>query len=222
MNRILSRSPELASVGFVVFSWGWMIVEAFQARRWACCGPGATESQEAFSWVLMAVAMMLPAALRNVREVAFRSYRSMRLMTTLSYSLGFIGLWGVAGIVFMGFQFVAGDARGIFAFLLCLIAAALAFHPSRRRFFELCHRKVPLRPVGTGACVDSARQAAINASGCIGGCWPLMVACALMYHHAFMMIAGLGVVLLERRMFRFNPWPLALGSIVMALGCLAI
>lgn len=217
MTSLLARHAELPVMALVFAAWIYMGWEGWQARRWTCCAPGAGGLEEAAGWLLMVVAMMLPAALPNIRDIAARSYRTMRAPLSFAYIGGYLSTWALAGSLLLAFEPLSPGWRLRCAASFCLAGVAWAFHPARRVFFVRCHVRIALRPQGYGAYADVLRQGSINATGCIGGCWPLMMACALAHHHFVMMIAGTVLVLSERRMFRFHSGPPAVGAACMAL-----
>jgi predicted metal-binding membrane protein len=96
------------------------------------------------------------------------------------------------------------------------LAAAWTLLPLRARWQVRCHRRIALRPIGVWAEVDSLRQGAANGLPCVVMCWPLMLACTLTGHGVVAMLACACLTLVEKRMFRPRPLPIAVGTLGLA------
>ncbi len=193
-----------------------MVGEAAGAKRLSCCEQYPTRAADLALWMVMVGAMMLPTTTAAVRDVAQRSYRSMRPRVVSGYIVGYLACWILAGAVFSILRIypVAHDLRT--AALLCLFAAAWMRFPIHTRWFMQCHRQIPLCPSGPRADLDAFRQGAVHGTPCLKMCWPLMFACAITGHDFVVMIGGSVLAAVEKRMFRLDRKPLVLGAFALA------
>lgn len=216
MIAALRTRPDRVLLAIAVLAWAWMLGEAATARRLSCCDPHPSRLADLTSWALMIAAMMLPATLPAARDVGARSYRCRRIRSVVEYMIGYAACWAPIGLAFVAFRSfdLAHDPRTAAAF--AILAAAWAALPIRTRWFNLCHRPIPLCPVGWRADCDALRQGAVHGVPCVKMCWPLMFACAVSGHDMILMIGGAWLALAEKRMFRLNRRPLILGSLALA------
>jgi predicted metal-binding membrane protein len=218
MRLTLRTHPERLALGLVALSWGWMLVEAAAARSFSCCTPHPSPAADLLAWIAMTVAMMVPTTLASLRDVATRSYRVRRVRAVLEYLLGYLTWWLVLGVVVVAARQLWPAMHDLrLAAALCVGAAVWALIPARERWFQRCHRRIPLCPIGWRADLDALRQGAVNGAPCVAMCWPLMVACTITGHNLAMMLGGTALALLEKRMFRLERRPLVLGALSLAI-----
>lgn len=157
------------------------------------------------SWLLMSIAMMVPATLPAVRHVAFNSIDARRARAMTIYVGAYLAVWCLFGAVAFT---VIEASRTLFttndrAMLAIILATATAWQLTRikRRAIVACKRTIPLPPDGLRADRACARFGVLQAWRCVLACWPLMLLMAAMPHpHPLLpMIALTVVVLVEER-----------------------
>jgi hypothetical protein len=153
-------------------------------------------------WMLMVAAMMLPFQIQGVRLTAERSLWLRRHRAILGYLLGYLSVWGLAGIplacVFtaLGISHRIGWREG--TAIGFLLAAAWLVSPWKAITSRMCHRTVPLSPAGWRADRDCLGYGWIAGCGCALNCWPLMLVCWLSGHSFIAMVLGFGLGWVDR------------------------
>jgi hypothetical protein len=173
-------------------------------------------SLEAWHWLLMIVAMMLPLQYDQLRWVAFRSYAERRQPAMLAYVLGFLAVWLLAGapvVALRAASFTHSHGAAAVAFAA---AAVWAFLPSHERAARACHYRRGLVPRGLAGLADTAKHGGQIGVSCVISCWPLMLACAVTGHSIVAMLAGAAISARERFAFRPSPPRNAVGPLVLA------
>lgn len=196
--------------------WVWMLGEALFAQRLTCCAERPSALVELGGWVGMIVAMMLPSMELSLEDVVRRSYRRRRWRAVLGWVLGYVSWWVLLGVVFVALRQYPLAQHPHVPAALCVVSAAWAFLPAREHWHRVCHKTIPMRPTGMGADVDAFQQGSVNGSACVAMCWPLMLACAASNHNVFLMVCGALLAFHEKRAFHLSPWPLAIGSLLLA------
>ncbi len=195
---------------------------------WAAVGPDHAPggSPGAPSWVLlahataMAMAMMAPLALPQVRHVCRSSLWPRRYRAATAFLIGFLGVWTVASALIMaggaalvsrlGWLPVIAVAFGL-ACLACL-------SPRRRTLVRHCALTGPLRIRGWGADRDCLTYGVASARRCLLTCVPLMA--AAMVDHRLLALAGTtGIAVAERRRPDLDPTQFALAVAVLGMAC---
>jgi hypothetical protein len=217
-----ARAAEWFAIALIAGAWGYMLLHAVAARRFACCPVDPSASEDLLGWMAMAIAMMLPAKLAAIRDVAARSYRARRVRAVCGYMIGYLAWWLAAGVVVLGIRAWSGAHEIRTATVLCVVAAVLAMLPLRARLFRLCHRSIPLCPVGVRADRDAIWQGGVHGWPCVATCAPLMLACTITGHNLVMMAGGTVLALVESRMFRLERRPLVVGALLLAAWTLAL
>lgn len=152
-------------------------------------------------WAVMCVAMMVPTTFPAVRHVARNSLGWRRRRAVAWFLAGYVGVWALAGIPFLALAAAAHRVVSPEVVLLgaLVLAAAWLVLPYQRRFLVACHRTVPLPPRGRRAVTGAVRFGLSQGSACIGMCWPLMFAAAVVVHGDVVWMAALTVLVLARR-----------------------
>jgi predicted metal-binding membrane protein len=147
-------------------------------------------------WVVMAVAMMLPAALPVARAVGFNSLWARRHRAPALFAAAYVAVWAAFGAAALAAWPLVGDEladRGVTgaaaAGALLALAAAWQLATPHRRCLKRCHRTLPLAPRGRAADRACARYGAYHAVQCVGVCWPLML--ATVPGHGLLLMASL-------------------------------
>jgi len=156
--------------------------------------PGAAANW--WHWLLMVAAMMLPLKIDGVRWTAERSLWSRRNRSIAGYLAGYVGVWALAGIPLAWasarfelphrLDWMLGATIGL------LVAAAWLLTPWKATAARMCHRTLPLSPLGWKADRDCVSYGWISGCGCAGNCWPLMLVCWLSGHSLLIMSIGFG------------------------------
>ena len=171
-------------------------------------------------WALMCVAMMVPTTLPAVRHVADNSLRWRRGRATAWFVASYVAVWVVAGVPILAAVAAARRVLAVevlFAAAL-LVAAAWQLLPFQRPLMRACHRTVPLPPRGWRAVRGSARFGLLQALACIGLCWPVMVAAAVVLHGSVAWMLALTLAVLGRRL---APRP-SRATVPLAVGLVAL
>jgi predicted metal-binding membrane protein len=131
-------------------------------------------------WILMVVAMMLPAAIPAVRHVAVKSFRWRRQRAMAEFVAVYVGIWVLFGaVVLTGLAWWAPVDTGVLVAVALTVAAVWQLTEAKRRALVRCHRASPLPPRGRPATVGVAKFAARNGAACVTSCWALMLVMAV-------------------------------------------
>ena len=153
-------------------------------------------------WLLMTAAMMLPLTTSAVRHTAERSLWPRRHRAILGFLVGYGAVWALAGAPLALLASVTrlpgqiGWASG--AAIGFLLAAAWFLTPWKRLATSLCHRTIPLAPLGWRADRDCLRFGWNSGCYCAFNCWPFMLVCWLSAHSFLAMTGGFAFGWLER------------------------
>ena len=132
-------------------------------------------------WMLMTVAMMVPAALPLLREISLQSLWTRRYRSAALFLAGYLAVWGLFGVAALGFWHVVGFATppapgGLATSVTLFVGAAWGLTAAKRRHLKQCHRFLPLAPRGRAADVTCLRFGLYHGRECLAVCWPLMLA----------------------------------------------
>ena len=192
----LAWRPEWPVAVLVVLAWAVLLLDPF-AGATGVTGhvhghgvPAAEPSHGAAGglpgWILMSVAMMVPATIPAVRHVAVNSLPRRRLRAMGLYIAGYVGVWaafGVVVLVLLGSVRATGVVPQPVLLVGALVAAAAwQWTPHKRRALFACRRTVPLPPLGRRADVACLRYALQQGWRCLVSCWALMVVMAVVGH----------------------------------------
>ena len=182
LRRWLRWHPEWTAGTVALTAWAWLLMDA--ATRTPHHGHvlRPLDGREWLSlqghWVLMTVAMMLPATLPMARVVArnSKSYRRQRAIFLFAGSSLLIWIpFGLVVATASAILEVPGRLVGI-----CLVAAAAwELTPSKRRALKACHRLIPLPPDGRKADRADISLGLGFGRACFKACWALMLPMAL-------------------------------------------
>jgi hypothetical protein len=148
-------------------------------------------------WMVMVVAMMLPIQIGSVRLTAERSLWSRRHRSIAGYLVGYVSVWALAELPLAWasaefalthrINWTVGAAIGF------MIAAAWLVSPWKAIAARMCHRTLPLSPLGWKADLDCVGCGWISGCGCVFNCWPLMLGCWLSGHSLVIMSFAFGL-----------------------------
>jgi predicted metal-binding membrane protein len=147
-------------------------------------------------WVLMAAAMMVPAAIPAARHVAVNSLRRRRHRAVGEFLAAYLAVWAVAGALALAALW-RWPPRGPALAIALAVAAGWQVTPWHRRAVNACHRTTPLPVSGRAAVRGTTRYGLRYGLACLGSCWALM---------AVMAVATTGHL----------AWTVALGAVVAA------
>ena len=224
-------------------AWGFLIVSenAMRAMRgdgvvmdmmWAMMDPGAMSAYlvaASFMWVVMMVAMMIPAALPMT--MVFRGMHQGRHATTetLLFASGYLIVWSLFAVACAGLQWglhASGDLRGHLleagprtAAAIMVVAGVYQLTPFKEACLARCRSPIGFfmehwRDGRSGAIAMGLRHGLY----CLGCCWMLML---LMFVGGAMSVATmalLSVFILAERLLPAGPWVSRLPALVLLGG----
>jgi predicted metal-binding membrane protein len=157
-------------------------------------------------WIIMVIAMMFPLLTEPIRHVAFSVRRKDKALGILSFLIGYMITWIVAGLFFLLVPFLLNALIGnVSPFVNALIkasgflmAAILIWQPSRLVRMTKCGRTMPLRIDGWRLYLDSIRYGLKMGLACLNMCWVVMAALVLAQHSIVLMYLVTIVLIYER------------------------
>lgn len=166
-------------------------------------------------WIVMSIAMMVPAALPAVRHVADNSFRWRRRRAVATFLCFYVTVWAAFGLVALagstiwdttGARHVSGRDVPLFAALVIAIIWQLT--PWKRKQLRGCQKSVPLAPRGWKAFRACARFGVRYGARCTGSCWAvMMVMAAATAGHLWWSIALTAVIVAERSLVALQRRP---------------
>lgn len=183
VRRIGWSHPELAAAAVAAGAWALLLGHAEHPH-----GPGEPYLANLSGWTVMAVAMMVPGALADVRIVALSSMWPRRQRTIALFLGSYVCVWIAFGVVAVA---VAAEAS---VGVLLALAAAWELSAWKWRAVRRCHLIEALPPRGASADAACARAGLRYGWRCVVSCWPLMLAMAAAGHQAIALMALLTVV----------------------------
>jgi predicted metal-binding membrane protein len=162
-----------------------------------------TESIALFlGWILMVAAMMTPMLTRNVAHVRARSISAIRTWGTAFFLFGFLALWLLVGIPFIGILFLTElmQSHAIVTVSTALLISVLwQFSPAKQFCLNRCHRTPALRGSGVKFVASVFRYGYMQGVWCFGTCWAIMLVALFAgeWHKSVMVLAS-GFLLAER------------------------
>jgi predicted metal-binding membrane protein len=187
LRRLIWRRPEWPWVVLVAGAWlvlAWEMRPAAHAMHHSTAGTSRHHALSGFGvgwWMLMAVAMMLPAALPLLREISLQSIWRRRYRSSALFLAGYLALWTVFGAAALAAWHVVtalapATPAALVTGALFVAAAAWGLTATKRRCLKRCHRYLPLPPRGRTADAACLRFGLYNGCQCVAVCWPLMLA----------------------------------------------
>lgn len=131
------------------------------------------------AWAVMVTAMMVPLVWPAIQHVGLNSLRWRRQRAIAVFLCAYVTVWTAFGAVVLVTRDLLPVARGPALGAALAVAALWQLSPQQRRFRRACHRTVPLPPRGLPAVAGGVRFGLRQGVTCIGVCWPLMLAMAL-------------------------------------------
>ena len=155
------------------------------------------------AWLLMLVAMMPPLLASPLHYIWQRSLRRHQVAAIATFTLGYVGVWMLAGI---GIGLLAISLRVLFvgntfAVLVAALAIVLAWYalPLRQYCLNRCHYRPRIDAFGWRAYRACFRFGCTAGFWCVGVCWPLMhLPYAVDRGHLPLMLLASAVLMLDR------------------------
>lgn len=209
----------LRRAAWSVPEWPWIVLVT---SAWALLATHEVHGRGLGSWVIMVVAMMLPATLPLARLISLQSLWNRRYRSAAIFLAAYVAVWTAFGAVAL----VAWSLSGADGALepatataaLLLVSAVWLLTDRHRLFLRRCHRLLPIRPRGWRADRSCLVFGAYHARQCVGTCWPLML--AMVPAHAPALMVGLAAVTSWERLARV-PRRRACASALVVLAALA-
>lgn len=216
---LLWRHPEWWALALSAAAWVLMALHGarHQGHEHA---HSLSVSNEFLKWMLMIAAMMLPLIVDSVRTTAFRSLRSRRHRAMVLFLVGYLTLWGAAGLPVAWARSSSWNHSPIAVGIAFLLASVWSISPIHRRGLIACHQTRPLAPLGWRADFHCVQFGLIIGNACALSCWPLMLACTVSGHNVVAMVAGATIGALERFSFRPPHRAIAAAQIVIGAFCI--
>lgn len=217
--RFWRRHPERSLAAVAAAAWILLIRSGHDhSRSWA-------ELQ--LGWLLMVVAMMVPAALPMARHVMQNSKRYRRRRAGFLFAgasllpWAGVGLFGVSVAAWAG----AHDYRRWLLGGSLLLAAVWELTPAKGRALKSCRRTLPLAPDGRKADMACVRMGLRYGRACFRASWALMLPMILAGRGLFLMLLVTGIGVAEEvvnKGYRLAPGAAVLltvaGMMVLVLG----
>jgi predicted metal-binding membrane protein len=133
-------------------------------------------------WLVMSVAMMVPAALPTIRYSAITSLWRRRQRTVALFLTGYLAVWLLFGLLALGLATgirLLADVRQSTIVAAALVVSALwQLSRWKRRAVRACNRIAPMPLRGFGADRGCLAGGCREGLWCVVACWPLMLAMA--------------------------------------------
>jgi predicted metal-binding membrane protein len=211
LRRVTWQHPETGAAGLAALAWLALLLPVTGAEPVRDLHADIHRSLPllagAGGWMLMTVAMMVPAALPVARDHALGALWARRQRTVALFFAGYLAVWAAFGVIASAAVAGARDgfgAPGAAVLAAVLLAGALwELTPAKWRAVRACHRVSPLPPRGPRADAACLRAGAVYGRRCVAGCWALMLAMAVAAHTSVGLMALLaGVVAAEKLLVR--------------------
>lgn len=204
--RLSWSHPELPAAILAATCWALLVAPSLGAPARAAhqhAHETAPFVAGAAGWLLMCGAMMVPAALPQLRYLALSAMWRRRQRTIALFLGAYLSVWLAFGAVAVSAADLVERLSGLGAATLAgavLACAALwELAPCKWRSLRACHLSAPLPPRGAKA--DRACAAAGLRYGrlCLVACWPLMLALAVVGHDSLGLMAPLSLIVVAER-----------------------
>lgn len=180
VRRVTWSHPEVTAAAVAACAWALLAAHALHPH-----GRAEPLLADLSGWVVMAVAMMVPGALADVRIVSLSSMWHRRQRTIALFLGSYLSVWILFGVVALAAVRILGVGPGI----LLACAAAWELTAWKWRAVRRCHLIEALPPRGARADAASTRAGLRYGSRCVASCWPLMLAMAAAGHQAMALMA---------------------------------
>jgi predicted metal-binding membrane protein len=219
-----ASQPEASVAAIIVAAWALLVRDAIVSGLSASHRHLTGSFVASLSgWTIMAIGMMGPAALAGVRHTAVNSLWWRRRRAVAEFSIGYISIWIIFGVVGLPLVALVPTAARWTATGIMLGAAAFwQVTPSKRRWLRDCHRSVPLPPTGWRAEAGAIRFGLRNGLACLGSCWCLMLVMTVVPAAPLFWTAALTVIITAERLLARPRRATRLAALAMGVGAAAI
>jgi predicted metal-binding membrane protein len=205
----MAHSPGLSSgalrlrqAAWIVPEWPWLVLVS---GSWVTLAGHAVHALGPGEWVVMVVAMMLPATVPVARAISLEGLWARRYRAPAIFLATYVAIWSLYGALVLGVWSLLEDRGGSEHATLAIGAILVAgagwqFTKQHRRFLKRCHRRRPVGVRGRRADRACVRYGAYHARQCGGACWPLMLAMVPAHPPALML--GVGALSTWQRLAR--------------------
>ena len=188
---------------------------------------GAPLLTGAAGWLLMSVAMMVPAALPVARDHALGALWARRQRTVGLFLAGYVAVWAAFGAA--AFAAIAAAQAGLgvpddaLLVAVLLVAATWELTALKWRSVRACHLVAPLPPRGTRADRACLRAGVVYGRRCVTGCWPVMLAMAVAGHASIgLMVLLATIVAAEKLVVRSARFALPIAATLAGAAVVAL
>jgi predicted metal-binding membrane protein len=160
-------------------------------------------------WTLMMAAMMLPSAAPTASRYA-QSAAGRPTAGTAGLAAGYLAIWAAAGVPAFGLAWLAGWVTGrhpgaahILAVVVFAACGVYQLSGPKDRCLTQCRAPLPL--TRRGGWLRDLAAGVRHGAYCLGCCWALMVILVAVGVMNVGAMAGLAVVVLTEKTFRWGP-----------------
>lgn len=136
----------------------------------------------ALAWLLMLGAMMLPLILPTLAYVWRASLVRRRRQALVLCLCAYLAVWLLAGLGIEALPMLLSSLRPPNWIVAVVGVFAWQCSPLKQYCLNRCHSHRPLSAFGFRADVDAAMLGLTHGAWCVGSCWALMAAIALLPH----------------------------------------
>lgn len=151
----------------------------------------------ALMWLLMVVAMMLPATIPAIRYVTYSTRLRRRQRSIFLFVSAFVVVWLAFGVPVLVVA-ACVPVSGWIGVVALSVAAAFELSPLKRNALRRCHRTRPIRFDGFMADRSCLMFGAYQGRWCIASCGPAMFAVVVL-GHPLLVTALVGAILFAER-----------------------
>ena len=178
--------------------------------------------QLAVGWAVMLAAMMLPTLYDPLIHLRERSFRRVRRWSSLLFIGGYVTVWMLAGVVFLGVALTIRIAApsAYWPLILSSVAALIwQISPWKQTALNRCHRRPSLAAFAPAAYRNALSLGLRHGLWCIASCWGLMLVALLApaHHTAIMAMATLAIWAERLEQARAPQWQVRLPFKAMRL-----
>jgi predicted metal-binding membrane protein len=202
------RHPEASAAGIAALAWAALLL--------TLAGPAPIRQLHAdahrdhpllaggFGWMLMSVAMMVPAALPIARDHGIGALWARRQRTVGLFFTGYLAVWAAFGAAAAAAVALAQDVLGVDHRVLLattlLGAATWETAAVKWRAVRSCHQSTPLPPRGARADAACARAGITYGRRCATSCGAMMLVMAVAGHAAIGLMLALTVIVAAEKL----------------------
>lgn len=231
LRRARWHHPEAGAAGVAALAWLALLIAVAGPEQLRELHAEAHRSVPllagAVGWMLMTLAMMVPAALPVARDYALGALWARRQRTVGVFFTSYLAVWAAFGAV--AYATVALAERSLGVPEAALLAAVLLtgalweLTAPKWRSVRACHLVSPLPPRGTKADVACVRAGAVYGRRCVMGCWAAMLAMVVAGHASIgLMVLLAAVVAAEKLVVRSARFAVPIAAVLAGAALISI